>query len=184
MTHVEFDRYANAPDRADRRHELLDGRVLEFPLHEPAHGLVCGNAAWVIGEYARRTGFGQVVAGAGVLLARDPDTVLGPDVSLFAVKRPLAALLARAARPGYDDTPPTLAAEALCPEDQPAVVARKVDRLLAAGVKCVWLLDPAARTLVVHAPGADPRPLTESDGLTGEPDLPGFACGVAEFFAA
>ena len=182
MTHVEFDRWAARPENADRRHERLDGRVLEFPPHKRAHGFVCGRAAWAIRDHSRRTGFGQAFVGSGVLLARGPDTVLGPDVSLFARKRSWDELTAAAARPGYDDAPPLLVAEVLCAEDEPAVVARKLAVLLAAGVRAVWVLDPPSRALTVHRTGTAPRVLSGADELTGGAVLPGFACPVAEFF--
>ena len=177
---------ADRRSAADCRHELLDGRVLECPPHKLLHGVVCGNVAWAVTQHSRRTGFGQVVLGSGILLARDPDTVLGPDVSLFAERRELRELIAAAVQPGYGAVPPVLAAEVLCSEDRPAVVARKIAQYLAAGVLRVWLLDPAARTLVVHAPGAESRTLTEADELTEPADgvPPGFACPVAAFFAA
>ena len=52
------------------------------------------------------------------------------------------------------------------------------------GVRLVWVVDPAARDVSIHRPGAAPRRLKGDAQITGEDVLPDFACKISDFFAA
>jgi Uma2 family endonuclease len=54
---------------------------------------------------------------------------------------------------------------------------------LAAGVKLVWLVDPASQTVTVFRHDEPPTKLGVGDTLDGGEVLPGFAVAVAELFA-
>ena len=71
----------------------------------------------------------------------------------------------------------------LSPNDRPDEVEEKVQEWLAAGSSAVWTVDPEAKTVTVHRPGAEPVTLTEDQDLDGGDVLPGFVCRVALFFA-
>jgi Uma2 family endonuclease len=58
----------------------------------------------------------------------------------------------------------------------------KVATYLEAGVRLVWLIDPASLTVTVFRPDAAPRTLAEDDVLDGGDALPGFAVPLAEVF--
>ena len=77
---------------------------------------------------------------------------------------------------------PDLAVEVVSPSDRPADVAEKVEAWLAAGTRMVWVVEPANRTLTLHAPGAAEQTLTDQDMLDGGEILPGFSCKVGDFF--
>ena len=64
----------------------------------------------------------------------------------------------------------------------PDVLAKVADYLWA-GVPIVLLLQPKRRTLTIYRVDDDPLILAESDILENLPELPGFQCVVAEFFA-
>jgi len=63
-----------------------------------------------------------------------------------------------------------------------AKVDRKVQDWLKHGTKLVWVVDPTEKTVSVHPQDKEPVTLFDSDTLTAEPLLPGFACPVAEIF--
>ena len=187
MTAEEFHTFVHLPEHQDRSFELDEGKVVEMSRPKKAHGLVCSNVVWELKSYARRTGVGQVFANdTGVHLARDPDTVRGPDVMYFTRRRELAELLERGAAPGWETDPPTVAAEVRSPNDRPGEIDRKVAQYLAAGVPRVWVIDPAARTLTVHNTDAPPRTLHVGDELSEPADgVPaGFAMAIADLFTA
>ena len=69
------------------------------------------------------------------------------------------------------------------PGDTNNEVEDKVDDYLTAGTKLVWVANPHRRTVTIHRPGAQPVMLRETDTLTGDDVVPGFACPVAEIFA-
>ena len=60
----------------------------------------------------------------------------------------------------------------------------KVQDWLRTGCRAVWLVDPADRTIDIHAGQQQAVKLTVSDELTGGDVLPGFHIPVAEIFAA
>ena len=128
----------------------------------------------------RRPMPGAVFSGeAGCRLRRNPDTTVGIDVCFVAQE---------IADHDSEDTTlidgaPILAVEILSPTDKQEEVHDKVDEYLAAGVKLVWIVDPHLRTVLVLRPDALPELFNETQTLSGEPHLPGFAAPVVEVFA-
>ena len=59
----------------------------------------------------------------------------------------------------------------------------KIGEYHTAGVDLVWVLDPRTLTLHVCSPGASPVLLREADIASADPQMPGFSCRVADFFA-
>ena len=57
-----------------------------------------------------------------------------------------------------------------------------MDRWIAAGVRWVLELDPAAEILTIYRPGIEPRRLTREDTLTGDDVLPGFNYPLRNLF--
>jgi Uma2 family endonuclease len=78
--------------------------------------------------------------------------------------------------------PPLLAVEVLSPDDKAPQVLQKINDYLRFEVRLVWVLDPGARTVTVFRRDRGQRLLQQSDEITGEEVLPGFACRVADFF--
>jgi Uma2 family endonuclease len=178
MTAEEFCDWVHRPENADRWFELVRGKVIELPAPTKPHGVVCGNVAWLLGNYTFQQGQGYVASNdSGVILERDPDTVRGPDVAVYEDASTFAEL-----HPKYGEVPPRLAVEVLSPNDRADRVSRKITDYLGNGVALVWLIDPEARTVTVYRPTTGPRLLEENQELTGEDVLPGFRCQVAEFF--
>src|ERR1700679_3681026 len=84
MTTQEFFEWANYPENRDRHYELDRGKVVEVPLSGQRHGFVCASVSYILNSYAhqRRRGY-ACCNNTGLILERDPDTVLGPDVMLY-----------------------------------------------------------------------------------------------------
>lgn len=180
MTAEEFYEFVHRPENEDRFFELDEGRVVEWPLSTVAHGFVCGLMGYLLGNYSKSSGFGQVATNnVGTILGRNPDTVLAPDVVCFGERKSREAL---AREDGYTEEIPLLAVEVLSPSDRPSRVARKVNQYLRAGVKLVWIVDPEIREVGVHRPDVELELLGMDDLLKGGNELPGFECRIAEFF--
>jgi len=77
-----------------------------------------------------------------------------------------------------------LVVEVYSPGNRRAEILEKVTEYLKAGVLMVWVVHPNQRTVAIYR-SDDPIPtiLTEADVLEDLPELPGFRCPVAEFFA-
>lgn len=123
---------------------------------------------------------GVAMIRCGFVLARDPDTVRAPDVSVVVASR--WRQLAR--DPDfYCEGAPDLAVDVCDPSDPGEPIAERADDLLAAGTRLVWIVDPKIRTVTVRAAGQRPRKFREGDGmLDGTAILPGLVLPVAEFF--
>jgi Uma2 family endonuclease len=115
----------------------------------------------------------------GFKIASDPDTVRAPDVAYVTAER----LPPPEQRPGYFEGAPDLAVEIVSPTDTVSELGEKVEEYLAVGVRGIWIVDPANRTVTVHEPGQPVRILRELDTLEGGDVVPGFRCPVSELFA-
>ena len=69
------------------------------------------------------------------------------------------------------------------PHDRQSDVDAKTAMWLDAGVRLVWVVDPAGRTVAAHHEHETVATYGTADTLTGEPVLPGFTCPVADIFA-
>src|SRR5262249_14502805 len=77
---------------------------------------------------------------------------------------------------------PVVACEVLDGADRYGDIYDRVTEYLACGVSVVWCLTPAWGTISIHRHGAEVTMLDSSKMLTGDPELPGFSCPVADFF--
>ena len=178
ITAEEFYDFCQKPENQDKVLELERGEVVELNRPNIRHGVVCSNAAWLLGNYVRERNKGYVVCNdAGLVVERDPDTVNGPDVFLYDESLPFEQLPFP-----YDEKLPTLIVEVLSPSDRLGKVVQRVTRFLDRGTSIVWVLDPEARNLTVYRPGQSPVVLEPDQQVTGEDLLPDLKVSVAEFF--
>ncbi|MGH7481180.1 MAG: Uma2 family endonuclease [Longimicrobiales bacterium] len=168
ITAQEFQRRPDDPE--GYREELVRGRIVRSPPLMPLHGRIVVRIAERLNRFVEDHGLGVVLSDSGYGLARDPDTVRGPDVSFVSSER----IPRDAYAGGYWWLGPDLAVEVVSPSNTFAQLQEKVQDYLGAGSREVWIVDPAARRVVVHAPrGAVTIPV-EQDTLEGRDLLPGF----------
>ena len=165
-------------DPGEGLYELVDGEIIEVPLPEYAHGYVCGNAYSAFREYGRRTGHGHAASNDSMVKI-DTFNVRGADVCYYSEARWPKERIGKERPP----VPPDLVVEVLSPSDRPTKFLKKVINYLDAGVAVVLALSPAKKTLTVYRGDAHAVILREPDFLEDIPELPGFRCQVAEFFA-
>ncbi len=178
MTAEEFFDFSNLPRNRDRHFELEEGRVVEVSRPGELHGVVCGNTVWLFGSYTRRIKRGRVISNdTGLIIKRDPDTVRGPDVSLYTDNKKYEKLERK-----YLKAPPTAIVEVLSPNDRIGKMIKRLKRFLAMGVLLAWLVDPEARNVMIMRKGQEPIVLEEDEEIANLPELPGFRCRVAELF--
>ena len=108
-----------------------------------------------------------------------PKLVRKPDVAFVANGR-----FANEQTPkGHVAIAPDLVVEAVSPNDTYDEVDIRVNEFLGVGVRLIWIISPATKTVLVHRPNKTCNVLDISDTLSGEDVLPGFACPVAELFS-
>lgn len=182
---VTAEEFAAYPEPLDgSKQELLRGEVItisrgeEYAMPPPKgrHGAIQALIAYLLLGVVRPRKLGWVTTESGVVIERDPDSVLGPDVAFYTIAR-------HPNRPeGYFEIPPDLVVEVLSPDDRRKHVREKIKDYVKNGVKLVWLVDPEMRTVTVYAGSLRGTELDEAETITGGDVLPEFSCKVAEFF--
>lgn len=161
----------------DVDYELDEGRLIVMVPPGHLHGSTQARLAAAF-VHAEQEGHGRAFTEVGVVLSRQPDTVVGPDVVFITT----AKLPVRESPEGYLETIPDLVVEIRSRNDTAAELDNKIAVYLAAGVQIVWVADPTARTIVTHQPGGATRTYTESDTVTLDDAIPDFHLDVAEVF--
>jgi Uma2 family endonuclease len=162
-------------DDDSNRHELIKGELLTMPPPKAEHGRVSANLTGMLWQYAKSNRLGDICGETGYILERNPDTVLGPDVSFVTKDRSQRT-------DGYYSGPPDLAVEVLSPGDRRGKVEHKLSLWLELGTRSVWLVNPRRRTVEVCKPNGDRKLFHETDELVDD-TVPGFRVRVSEIFA-
>jgi Uma2 family endonuclease len=154
----------------DKQVELVRGVLI---VREPPgyhHGEVTARVSYVLSHHARAHDLGRVLAGdPGFHIARDPDTVRGPDVAFVRRER-----VPHPAPEAFADFAPDLAVEILSPSDRPGQVLAKVADWLSGGAALVWVIDPARRQAHVYRADGSEAVIPGDGDLLGEDVIPGF----------
>ncbi len=162
-----------------RTYELENGELVVMEPPIPEHGRVAALITALLVPFVLEHHLGAVYCNdPGFVLARDPDTVRGPDVAFLRAER----VPRGEDRNWFYEGAPDLAVEVLSPSNRPGQLAKKVTNYLDAGTPLIWVADPDTRTVVVHTPDSPPRILGADDDIDGADVLPGFRSSVAAFF--
>lgn len=175
------DEFLARPGREDhRRYELIDGEVV---VDEPTalHQHV------VLEIAARIRNWSREAPGRGMPLLPidtwfDHWTVLAPDFQWYAGDRDLPPMMTRPWPSG------DLVVEVRSPSAWHRDVGRKKDHYERDGVRELWLVDPSARTVLVHRRSEGSSTFEAvveigGDATLTSPLLPGFEVAVADLFA-
>ncbi len=131
-----------------------------------------------IGLQGQRQGHGLTRTEPGVVLRRNPDRFVVPDVAFITN----ASLPLQLTSEGYLLTIPELVVEVRSPNDTQPEIDRKVQEYLDAGVVVVWAPDPARQTVTEYRRGIPPKTYHTTDVLTVPDVIPGFHAIVANLF--
>jgi Uma2 family endonuclease len=178
MTAEEFYDWVHRPENRDKHFELEEGEVVEVSRPGERHGVVCGNGVWLLGNYTRQRKKGYVCSNdTGLILERGPDTVRGPDISLYVESRKFDQLEVK-----YSERLPSLIVDVLSPNDRRGKMLKRMKKFLERGVAMAWLLDPEEQTVTIFLPNQTPIVLEGDEEVCGQGVLPEFRCKVSDFF--
>jgi Uma2 family endonuclease len=159
--------------------ELVKGEIVPMSPGGVRHSKVTGRAYFLLETHNRSRQLGHVLTGeAGIIVARGPDTVRGADVAFISYQR----LPKDATGTGFLQSPPELIVEVFSDDVSWKAIEEKIAEYHHFGVDLVWILEPRTSTLHAYGRGVPPVVLRETDTVSAEPYMPGFACRVAEFF--
>jgi Uma2 family endonuclease len=161
-----------------RLYELVDGVLVEkvIGFKESAIALVLGT---YLNAYAQQGDLGFVTGPDGTVRLWK-GLVRIPDVSFVSWSQLPERYYPTEPIP---DLAPDLAVEVLSEGNTAGEMKQKVKEYFDAGVRLVWLIDPATRTATVYTSPDDSRRLTEGDVLDGGDVLPGFRLPLKQLFA-
>lgn len=174
---VTAEEFAQIPDD-NYRYELVEGRVIRMSLPGGLHGALAIRLAVLLEHHVRAHNLGVVMGEAGFHLARNPDTVRGPDLSFIRRERIDPTGLPE----GFWSGAPDLAVEIRSPGDRRGEIWRKVDDYLTRGVRLVWVVEPRKKTVTSYRRLSPPITSGIDDTLAADDVVPGFACTVREIF--
>jgi Uma2 family endonuclease len=158
--------------------ELESGRLVVVVPPGHMHGSVQARITTELGIQGERAGFGRVFTEVGIVLTRNPDSVLAPDV-VFVVNSNLPV---RESPEGYLETIPDLVVEVRSKNDSRGHLDRKVAEYIAVGVRLVWVVDPETRSVAAHRGDRGPHVFLEADTVTIDDVVPGFHVAVGDIF--
>jgi len=157
------------------RYELHHGRLITMPPPGEIHGAVESNLTYELKHQGERKGLGKVRSGeVSIILGRNPDHVVGAD-AVFVTNQRLPTIRSPE---GYMETIPELVVEVRSKNDTRAALGRKAEDYLRAGAVVVWVVDPYKREVAEYRQDVPVRIYAETDTLTVEDVIPGFACSV------
>ncbi len=178
-TRVTAEQLATMPADGNRW-ELVAGELRKMTPAGWKHCAIAGRLHGWLFEHISAKSLGIVLsAEPAFFLARDPDTVLAPDIAFLRNDRLPDPLPDETFWPGGPD----LAVEVVSPNDRSGEIDEKVKAWLDAGTGMVWLVNPAWRTVTVYRSATQITTLTEKDELSGEDVVEGFRCRVGDIFA-
>ncbi len=174
-------------DVPNKRIELVRGRVVVRDLPGLRHGehavrITVALSNFLSGDRetsgATQTRGRVFTCDSGFVLARNPDTVRGPDVAYVSRER-----MPGPVPKGYGEFGPDLVVEIRSPSDRAGAVLAKVGDYLDAGSRLVWVVDPARQIVTLYRDDGSQAILGINDVLDGGDVLRGFTFGLGELFA-
>ena len=143
-----YQDYRNLPEES--RYELIEGDLLMSPSPSTLHQRIVLRLAEILSAWARANGAGEVFVAPCDVILSEMD-VLQPDVLL--VSRERSSIVQEKGVFGAPD----LVAEVLSPATAERDRTVKTKLYARAGVREIWLVDPASRTVEVLAADASGR---------------------------
>lgn len=175
ITVEEFEAMAADPGH---RYELVDGELIDMD-GKPRHGAVTGEIYHLLRGHIGHNHL-RFDIGVNTGFQMDPFTLRFPDVHATSWER-MAEYDESA--PGWPGFAPDVAIEVVSASNTPAELVRKAREYFANGTQAMWIADPGPRTVVIRRPNAAEQLFSMGAILSGEPEIPGFSCPVADIFA-
>jgi Uma2 family endonuclease len=161
------------------RWELDNGRLIVMAPPGYIHGHCENSIAAQLKLQGEARGLGRAACGeVAIILWPNPDRVLGADAAFIAN----GSLPVRLSPEGYLETIPDLVVEVRSKNDTQPEIEHKVNDCLQAGVRVVWVADPAAQTVTAYRSGQAPQVFGQQDALTVDDVIPGFSMAVRDVF--
>ena len=174
---AQFEAFLALPENADRRFELIEGKIVEkVPTEE--HSLIAGSLYFALRLFVEPNALGRVLFEVRHQVPGDEHNARLPDVEFTRADR-LQSVVTR----GAVQQLPDLVVEVQSPEQKPLGLREKAIYYLRNGVQLIWIVFPRRREIEVWTQD-NVVTLGADDVLDGDDVLPGFSVSVRELFPA
>jgi Uma2 family endonuclease len=164
---------------AEQFAELANDEDFEFQRAELVHGMVVLNLSKALATYLHRSPEEQAYAAfeIGLVVARNPDTVRRPAVSVFAGGERFAELDRTCT-----ETRPALVIEVASTNDRRRDMRDRVESYLDWGVRNVWVADTLEKSVHCIQQGRPPRIYAGEQSIPGSPLFADFKIAAKSLF--
>ena len=173
LTVEQFERLS---EEEHYRYELDHGELVEVAWATYEHNRIRGKIETALNGFLAGRRIGEAVAEQEFRLGED--TVRRPDVAFLRAE----AVSRIDKSKNILGVVPDLVAEIVSPNDTAQQLMRKVDQLLAAGCRCVWVIYPAERKVHAYGQNDQVQMLGAGKNLEAPELLPGFSLPVSQLF--
>ncbi len=173
LTVEEFEKFAAAPENADKTLEFVGGRIVE-EVSNNYSSLLASFLNTMINLFVLQHQLGYVTSSDGGYAVGAERYI--PDTAFVSIARQSEPSLA-----SYLPFAPDLAVEVLSPSNEDREIRIKVVNYLRAGA-LIWVVDPESKTVEVYTPDEAPKTLGVNDLLDGGTVLPGFSLSIRNLF--
>ena len=163
-----------------KKHELIQGELIEMPPPSVIHAVVTGRIGYRISHCIEEGNLPFIYGPeAGIYLEQDPDTVRAADFTVVSMERIGKPIPERGYILGLI---PDLVVEVVSPGNSVAEAQHRAQMWLDAGVRLILTAYIQTSEIVsLHDDGSVQR-FCMDDTLALDPVLPGFSCPVADIF--
>jgi Uma2 family endonuclease len=158
--------------------ELVDGELVRMSPTFLPEARVVRTVQRLLDNYVFPRQLGEIF-GPDLGYELTPHRVRAHDVSFVSAEK----LTAYGSPQEFAKVVPDLTVEVISPDVKYGYLQRQIRDYFEAGVRLLWIVDPAMQTVTVHRSPVDLRVFTTADTLSGEDVIPGFSCPAAELFA-
>src|SRR5258706_3036939 len=174
LTAEEFGKLPND----GKKYDLVKGAVVEVCRPKYGHGKLQGKFARFIDEYLDDHAIGNMTTETGYILARNRDTVLGPDAAFFSTQR-----WGNPEIDAYIPIGPDLVVEIVSTYDKTHETHEKIRAYFEAGTRLLWLVYPSTQQVhIYHGMNSEIRVVGIDGALAVEDLLPGFTLSMRDIF--
>ena len=175
-TRTMTERELMALPRDGRKREYVDGEIHVSPAGAN-HGRIIIELSRQVANHVKARGLGHLFdSSTGCWMPSG--NLRSPDLTFVSRER-----LPDGVPEGFLRVVPDLVVEVLSPGDSDRRILDKVGEYLEAGVRMVWVIDPARQAAMSWRSLTFVRTVTTSDELDGEDVLPGFRCPLGDLLA-
>jgi len=171
-----YQDYLQLPE--GERYEVIDGDLFMTPAPTTYHQRIIGRLFRFLDDHVRNGGLGEVLFAPCDVLLSETD-VVQPDI--FTVAKDRLAII----RENYVSGAPDLVVEVLSKGSAMRDRTLKKERYVRFGVRELWIVDPAAKTIeVLRSAGAgfERHALVGSGEVLASPEFSGLRIPLSEVF--